>query len=482
VGDRLAVSGLLRRQPQRWNDGRKAADLLRELIARGDLRAGDRVVPAAVADAIGLSRVPVREGIIALECEGFVVVEPWGATRVTGLSSDMVRDHYAVTGPILGLATRWAVERARATTMAALDQALGTSKVKAGPGATFEAFEAARTALLDASGSSRARALLRVLPDLLVASGLDPDHGVRSLTTRALQTVRREALRGDADAAGAAMERFQARLGVAVAALLEARGALSRPAELLPWLARTATAGSPLEEAPAWTAPVDGAPGRVAASLRPASFASARTVGGARVEALLRDRIIQRKIPPGSRIDQREIARLAQVSTTPLREAMIVLERQGWITIEPHRGAFVAPFSARDVYDHYELYAVLFAFATRRLVEGADPVVLAKLRRELEAAQGAPDAAVFEAANRQLVDLLVHEAGSRPLVVALRATPEVMSGNFFERVPGSLDAHRAGYRRLVEEMERGYSDTIRTVWSEILRADAAGVIVASELD
>ena len=31
-------------------------------------------------------------------------------------------------------------------------------------------------------------------------------------------------------------------------------------------------------------------------------------------------------------------------------------------------------------------------------------------------------------------------------------------------------------------MDRGYSDTIRTVWSEILRADAAGVIVASELD
>lgn len=109
-------------------------------------------------------------------------------------------------------------------------------------------------------------------------------------------------------------------------------------------------------------------------------------------------------------------------------------------------------------------------------------MVLAKPRRELEAAQAAPDATVFEAANRQLVDLLVHEAGSRPLVVALRATPEVMSGNFFERVPGSLDAHRAGYRRMAEEMERGYSDTIRTVWSEILRADAAGVIVASELD
>ena len=50
--------------------GARVAEYVRGLIFEGRLRAGDRVLQAEIAQALGVSRIPVREGLVALESEG----------------------------------------------------------------------------------------------------------------------------------------------------------------------------------------------------------------------------------------------------------------------------------------------------------------------------------------------------------------------------------------------------------------------------
>ncbi|HUS60753.1 MAG TPA: GntR family transcriptional regulator, partial [Acidimicrobiales bacterium] len=52
---------------RRRSSGAHAADYIRRLIFEGELRQGERVPQDEIADALSLSRIPVREGLIALE-------------------------------------------------------------------------------------------------------------------------------------------------------------------------------------------------------------------------------------------------------------------------------------------------------------------------------------------------------------------------------------------------------------------------------
>jgi DNA-binding GntR family transcriptional regulator len=60
----------------------------------------------------------------------------------------------------------------------------------------------------------------------------------------------------------------------------------------------------------------------------------------------LRERIISGIIPRGSRLKQAEIAEQLRLSITPVREALKLLEAQGYVSGDSYRGARVIPFDA----------------------------------------------------------------------------------------------------------------------------------------
>ena len=67
------------------------------------------------------------------------------------------------------------------------------------------------------------------------------------------------------------------------------------------------------------------------------------------------------------------------MSRIPVREAIIALDREGWVTVEPHRGAFVRGIDADYVRDHYELYGLVFGLMASRVAEQADDAGRARL-------------------------------------------------------------------------------------------------------
>lgn len=73
----------------------------------------------------------------------------------------------------------------------------------------------------------------------------------------------------------------------------------------------------------------------------------------------LRRMITEETLPEGSRIDEVELCQLLDISRTPLREALKVLQSEGLILIEPHKGARVATISDEELNELFEVLAGL---------------------------------------------------------------------------------------------------------------------------
>src|SRR5271170_7001855 len=91
-----------------------------------------------------------------------------------------------------------------------------------------------------------------------------------------------------------------------------------------------------------------------------------RTPSGEHIASHVRSLIFEGELRPGMRVPQDAIAQDLGVSRIPVREALIVLEREGWVTNEMHRGAFISALDEQAVHDHYELYGLICGFAANR--------------------------------------------------------------------------------------------------------------------
>lgn len=96
--------------------------------------------------------------------------------------------------------------------------------------------------------------------------------------------------------------------------------------------------------------------------------------------ARLRDMIIEGRIAPGARLNERVLTEELQVSRTPLREAFKILAGEGLVELLPQRGAVVASLSIEMVQATYELMADLEGLAGELAAQRILPEELAEIR------------------------------------------------------------------------------------------------------
>ena len=77
------------------------------------------------------------------------------------------------------------------------------------------------------------------------------------------------------------------------------------------------------------------------------------------------DRILRDELRPGARISDTALARELGVSRTPIREALLRLEREGFLEADIGRGFFVKPLSVREVREAYPVLWTLEVLALR---------------------------------------------------------------------------------------------------------------------
>ncbi len=133
-----------------------------------------------------------------------------------------------------------------------------------------------------------------------------------------------------------------------------------------------------------------------------------------RVRDLLEEAILEGDLKPGQRLRAEALAQRFGTSRTPIREALLQLEAQGLVDVEPNRGAVVRSFDPDDLRDLYELRALL---EPKAAALAAGRITDADIER-LDELCGADDLIV---ANEAFHRIIIEAAGSPRLTVAMRA-------------------------------------------------------------
>ncbi|MES2509328.1 MAG: GntR family transcriptional regulator [Pseudomonadota bacterium] len=168
------------------------------------------------------------------------------------------------------------------------------------------------------------------------------------------------------------------------------------------------------------------------------------------VAELLRQRIFNRELVPGSWIDELKLAEEYGISRTPLREALKVLATEGLVTMKVRRGAYVTEVDDKDLSDVYHLLGLLESDAAGVVAAQATPVQLKSLQdlhNQLEKAVGNRERffklneefhmRLLEIANNRWRDQMV--ADLRKVMKLNRHNSLLKSG----RIEESLAEHRA---------------------------------------
>ncbi|MFC3087265.1 GntR family transcriptional regulator [Tabrizicola soli] len=94
--------------------------------------------------------------------------------------------------------------------------------------------------------------------------------------------------------------------------------------------------------------------------------------------------IAERKLRPGTRLKEEQLAEIFSASRARVRHALTALERDGLVTLVPHRGAFVAQPSIDEARDIFFARRIIEAPLAARLCEIATPAVLDRLQAHVD--------------------------------------------------------------------------------------------------
>jgi len=137
----------------------------------------------------------------------------------------------------------------------------------------------------------------------------------------------------------------------------------------------------------------------------------------------LREQLRRGEILPGASINLDETSRKLGVSRTPLRDALLQLESEGFVTIYPRRGVIVNGLSLQDVRNYYQIIGALESTAVLRAFDKIREPEIRSMEKIIEAMKKALDADDFNLyyeKNLALHDVYLTACGNENLVRIVR--------------------------------------------------------------
>ena len=177
----------------------------------------------------------------------------------------------------------------------------------------------------------------------------------------------------------------------------------------------------------------------------------------------LRERMRTGEISPGSEINLDETSKKLGVSRTPLRDALLQLEMEGFVTIYPRRGIVVNRLSLRDVRDLYEIIGALESAALGLSFAKLGAPEIRSLETQVEHMGKALDVGDFDLyyeKNLAFHDVYLDLCGNGKLVRLVRTLKKRLydfprqKGFVKEWERASVDEHRV----LLEHLSAGRRD------------------------
>jgi DNA-binding GntR family transcriptional regulator len=129
----------------------------------------------------------------------------------------------------------------------------------------------------------------------------------------------------------------------------------------------------------------------------------------------IRDAILDETFKPGDWLPESELGERFGVSRSPVREALLALEKEGTVIMEPYKGAILKPLSPEEVLDIAELRLALITLAAkpaRRHLSPADFDLAYGLAKQMTRTNSAKEHFEY---NRRFWDI-IFEKTRRPIL------------------------------------------------------------------
>lgn len=158
--------------------------------------------------------------------------------------------------------------------------------------------------------------------------------------------------------------------------------------------------------------------------------------------------------PEEIRLDDKQISAALGVSRTPIREAMTLLEQEGFLRTEPRRGIFIIRKTKKEIIEMIEMWAALESMAARLATLHASDADIARLRHmfdEFRTEKPADHLDEYSDANIAFHQAIIRLSGSELL----------------ERTIDNLFIHVRAIRRMTisqkDRAERSIEDHMRII-------------------
>jgi len=201
----------------RGSVGEGVADYVRKLVFHGELRDGERVPQREIAEALGVSSVPVREALAALQREGVVTIVPNRGAFVNGLDADVVKEQFYVYGRIYGLAAKVTTERGDVAVIATLSDLAGKIAEEREVDELLKLSIEFQRLVVETGGSKRLRAFFGPLSRIVPGNFFVTIPGSADVTRRGVAEIARAIASGEPEAAERACWRLIDEVGELVA-------------------------------------------------------------------------------------------------------------------------------------------------------------------------------------------------------------------------------------------------------------------------
>lgn len=123
--------------------------------------------------------------------------------------------------------------------------------------------------------------------------------------------------------------------------------------------------------------------------------------------------IVEEQFVPGERLKEAELSEAFGVSRATIREALRILEKRGFATIQPQHGAHVAKLSRQELEDMFDIRVVLLGLASRTVAERLTSDSARRLQEGLAALTAArEDANEYAGASARMSLLMADLSGN----------------------------------------------------------------------
>lgn len=202
----------------------------------------------------------------------------------------------------------------------------------------------------------------------------------------------------------------------------------------------------------------------------------------------IKDALLKRRIRPLSQLVETTIAEQLEVSRTPVRAAIRRLQYDGYVEIEPMRGAFVIKPTVKEIRDTFAVRICLESFAVELAAQqfnNNDYLVMEKLIELEESSFHTRNFQIYNDANAQIHLFIAEKAANRVLHQHIKDLLDktgiylVLFDPFYqiENNP-SMDEHRL----ILEELQRREGKKASSMMVEHLKTTLEGLNLEKQED